>query len=225
MSPRWIIVFFVSLFLFLGMDLPSVYADSSDGTVSSLFQHQSHSSQTKNDLKNGSSTAPAVSTSYGDTNLFLIFLKLIFALLIVLALIYLLYHFAAKRTGRFQASQALKNLGGISVGSNRSVQLVRIGEEILVVGVGDTVNLIKEIKDPQIVDMLTAPNTRTDTMEENVLQFLKRTADRAMKRKTDNEEQTPAAELTKALESGLNTLKEERMRQVNELLQEAKHHD
>ncbi|MCY8524149.1 flagellar biosynthetic protein FliO, partial [Bacillus atrophaeus] len=35
--------------------------------------------------------------------------------------------------------------GGTSVGQNRSVQLIKVGKRVLVVGVGDTIQLLKEI--------------------------------------------------------------------------------
>ena len=97
------------------------------------------------------------------------FLKLIFSLAIILGLIYLLYRVVSKRTKTYRSDGAIKNVGGVSVGANRSVQLIHIGDEILVVGVGDTVNLIKEITDPDTVEMLlTKDQEQEDVIQKNV---------------------------------------------------------
>lgn len=221
LSPRLIFFVLVALLVVFGTDHQMVYADDGSGTVSSLFQHQKQESKQKADKSNGASTAKPSGPTFADTNLFFIFIKLVLALAIVLALIYLLYHFAAKRGGRFQASQLLKNLGGVSVGANRSVQLVQVGDSVLVVGVGDTVTIIKEITNPEIIARLTAPSKQTDTMEENVLKFLKQTADRAMKRSADDQPKMDEA-WTKPLRDRLQNVKDERLRQVTDLLQEVK---
>jgi len=82
--------------------------------------------------------------------------KLIFATLFVVALIYALLRFMNKR-GRFLSKRGLvEHLGGTHVGTNRSVQLVKIGKRIFVVGVGDSVQLLKEIEDEQEVHELLA---------------------------------------------------------------------
>lgn len=41
----------------------------------------------------------------------------------------------------------MQNLGGISVGSQKSVQLVKVGNSLYLVGVGEDVNMLKEITD------------------------------------------------------------------------------
>ncbi len=81
-------------------------------------------------------------------------IKMIFALFFVLALIYLLLHFLKRRNKMFQIPHILENLGGISVGQNKSIQLVRIGEKIYVVGVGENVEMLQELTDQAIKEEL-----------------------------------------------------------------------
>lgn len=81
-------------------------------------------------------------------------IKMIFALFFVLALIYLLLHFLKRRNKLFQIPHILENLGGISVGQNKSIQLVRIGEKIYVVGVGENVEMLQELTDQAIKEEL-----------------------------------------------------------------------
>lgn len=74
-------------------------------------------------------------------------IKMFFALILVLALIYLLLKFLNKRNKMFQKVKALENVGGISVGQGKSIQIIRIGNRVYVVGVGDNVELLHEITD------------------------------------------------------------------------------
>lgn len=96
--------------------------------------------------ENGKESADGISTGSLIFNL----IKMVFALLLVLGLIYLLLKFLNKRNRLFQQVKALENLGGISVGPNKSIQLVRIGSKVFAVGVGDNVELLQEITDEEV---------------------------------------------------------------------------
>lgn len=87
-----------------------------------------------------------------DTSGSLVFsiVKTVFALLLVLALIYLLLKFLNKRNKLFSQVKALENLGGISVGQSKSIQVVRIGTKVFLVGVGENVELLQEITDEEV---------------------------------------------------------------------------
>ena len=86
------------------------------------------------------------------------FVKMFFALAVVIALIYIILRFINKRNRLFGQMKAMENLGGISVGPNRSIQLVRIGETVLVVGVGETIQLLKEITSQDEIEKLISQN-------------------------------------------------------------------
>ena len=49
----------------------------------------------------------------------------------------------------------MKNMGGISLGQHKSIQLVVIGESYYLIGVGDDIRLLKEITDPDEIDKLS----------------------------------------------------------------------
>lgn len=89
-----------------------------------------------------------------DGSLFLSLIQTFFALLLVLALIYLLLKLLNKRNKSFSQIKALENLGGIPIGQNKSIQLVRVGTKIYLLGVGDNVELLEEITDHQLKDEL-----------------------------------------------------------------------
>ena len=70
--------------------------------------------------------------------------KLIFYLLLILGMIYGLIKFLALKQQKMQPNQAVKLMGGTPLGNNKSLQLVKVGEKVYLLGVGDQVTLIKE---------------------------------------------------------------------------------
>lgn len=80
--------------------------------------------------------------------------KTLFTLLFILILIYLLIKFLSKRNKLFNQVKALENLGGISLGQSKSIQIVRIGGKVFMIGVGDNVELLQEIDDTEIIEDL-----------------------------------------------------------------------
>lgn len=97
-------------------------------------------------------------TSIGQRSIVWNIVKMVFALAVVLALIYFLSNFLKKRNQLFERSHVLQNLGGVAVGQNKSVQLVRIGDRLFVLGVGENVQLLKEITDPELIESLLEQN-------------------------------------------------------------------
>lgn len=89
-----------------------------------------------------------------NQNLFFLVLQMFLALGAVLFVIYALLKFINKRAQNFNSHNTIQNMGGTGVGPNRSVQIVRVGKRVLVVGVGDTVELLKEIEDPQEIELM-----------------------------------------------------------------------
>lgn len=75
------------------------------------------------------------------------FMKMIFATIFVVALLYLLLKFINKRNKVYQRTQLVENLGGTALGTNRSIQLIKVGKRILIVGVGENIQLLKEIEE------------------------------------------------------------------------------
>ncbi|WP_160840258.1 flagellar biosynthetic protein FliO [Halobacillus halophilus] len=92
--------------------------------------------------------ADASGTAGNQPSLLWNFLKLGMALVFVVALIYGLLKAFNRKNQWLNQSRIMENLEGMSVGPNRSVQAVRVGEQVFLLGVGDTVELITEITDP-----------------------------------------------------------------------------
>src|SRR5699024_1479223 len=81
-------------------------------------------------------------------------IKMVVALFFVLALIYIILLVLRRRNKLLQNHDLLENLGGISLGQNKSLQLIRIGSHIYVVGVGEHVDLMLEITEPEVLESL-----------------------------------------------------------------------
>lgn len=79
----------------------------------------------------------------------MIFGQMILALAAVITIMYLLLKFINKRTKKYSSTQTMQNLGGVPLGQNKSVQLVKVGDRLLVVGVGESIQLLKEIENEE----------------------------------------------------------------------------
>ena len=74
-------------------------------------------------------------------------IRMIFATIFVVALLYFLLKYINKKSRVYKSTQIVENLGGATLGANRSVQIVKIGNQLFIVGVGENVQLLKEIDD------------------------------------------------------------------------------
>lgn len=101
-----------------------------------------------------------------DQSLFGMFLQLFFALALIIIMIYALIRFIGKRSQSYQSHRTLQNLGGVHVGTNRSVQLVKVGERILVVGVGENIQLLKEISDEEDINKILRDHEKPETQQQ-----------------------------------------------------------
>src|SRR5690625_618788 len=78
-------------------------------------------------------------------------LKIIFALALVLILIYLVLTFLKKKNKFQSGNKALEHLDGMSVGSQKSIQIVRIGNKVYAIGIGNDVTMLDEITDREVI--------------------------------------------------------------------------
>ncbi|MEG0259005.1 MAG: flagellar biosynthetic protein FliO [Lysinibacillus sp.] len=79
------------------------------------------------------------------------YIKMVLALVFVIALFYALIKFLNKRNLKYQHNQMVQNLGGLSLGAQKSVQLLQVGDSLYLVGVGDDIQLLKEITNEEEV--------------------------------------------------------------------------
>jgi len=141
---------FLVTFLFVYLPSGSVYADS-DTNVDYCIKKP----EACNDKTDPAAKEDTVVSAAGDVSAWE-YIKMVLALIFVVALFYGLMKFLNKRNLTFQRNQMVQNLGGLSLGAQKSVQLLQIGKSLYLVGVGEDVQLLREITDPQEVEALLA---------------------------------------------------------------------
>ncbi|MEH7222570.1 flagellar biosynthetic protein FliO [Bacillus sp. JJ1566] len=150
------LIFFHALLVTFPVQAEEGHVDESVNDVIGSQKEQLKNEQETNPIEN---PQPANELTAGD------FIKMIFTTLFVLALIYFLLKFVNKRNRMFNQHRFIENLGGTSLGTNRSIQIVKVGERILVVGVGDSIQLLKEIEDTdEINEILEQHNSSLESM-------------------------------------------------------------
>ncbi|MFS0656012.1 flagella biosynthesis regulatory protein FliZ [Bacillus sp. 179-C3.3 HS] len=149
MKKRLICIAMISFMLFLTWAPTSLLAETKDpenGTVNEWLEKDKESTkdtqkENTNNQTNPTEEVPSSSVSIMD------FVKMIGALLFVILLIYGLVRFIGKQNRLLKPFRYVENIGGTTVGQNRSVQLIKVGKRVLVVGVADSIQLLKEIED------------------------------------------------------------------------------
>ncbi|AHD05947.1 flagellar biosynthetic protein FliO [Paenibacillus larvae] len=124
-------------------------------------------------LPNQTETMPGGGGETGDT--FMMMLKVIFFLLIIIGLFFAIMKVLAKKNNLL-FHKAIRSLGGVPLGQNKSIQIVEIGQSLYIVGVGDNIQLLEKVDNPDQVALITAQLTGPGTSVEgfpSVLQWLK----------------------------------------------------
>jgi flagellar protein FliO/FliZ len=137
-------------------------AQSLNNSVKDCMQHpekcQDQKSQTKQTDKQMNESTQVGVTVWD-------FVRMIFATAFVVALLYFLLKFINKKSRSFKSTQLVENLGGTVLGANRSVQIVKIADRLFIVGVGENVQLLKEIDDPnERTQILTEYNNKLEQL-------------------------------------------------------------
>ncbi|MEF3304827.1 flagellar biosynthetic protein FliO [Paenibacillus sp. GYB003] len=98
---------------------------------------------------------PAASGDSGA--MFVAMAKVIFFLILIIGIFLVIMKVLAKKKWSWTSGRAVfHSLGGLTVGPNKSVQIVEIGRSLYVLGVGDDVKLIHKIDDPEEIAYITA---------------------------------------------------------------------
>jgi flagellar protein FliO/FliZ len=123
-----------------------VHAESFNGNVKQCLDQPEKCKQNTATVKNKSGNT--LSNSSGTTAITAWdVIKMILALFFVIALLYFLLKFINQKSRSFQKNRLIQNFGGTPLGGNKSIQIIKVGERILILGVGDDIRLIKEIDD------------------------------------------------------------------------------
>lgn len=154
LRKRWFLLLF---FVIISLVVPAqdlVFAESNNVTDNWLKEQ---------DSKDSNQSEPAQTNNTEETQLtggqglsFWDYLKMLFALIFVLGLLLFVLKFINKKSHSYQQNSLVRNIGGVNLGAQKSVQLIQIGNSIYVVGVGEDVQLIKEIENPEEIEQIIA---------------------------------------------------------------------
>ncbi len=128
------------IFFVLTAGIPSPAAAEQGPSVTEWLNEDQPAGQ--KDIKN-TETNIRPDDSKEKSPILLIF-QLIFYTLIILVMIYGLIKFLALKQKKLHPNQAINLIGGTSFGNNKSLQLVKVGGKVFLIGVADQITLIKE---------------------------------------------------------------------------------
>lgn len=152
-SNTFLLTILVVLLLIAPFSLP-VYANS----VLDCLENEADCEEEQTNVNESADETDDVNVAGGktfqSTSLVFSILKMIIALLFVLSLIYGIVLILRKRNRLLEQNDIIENFGGITVGPNKSIQLIRIGSHVYAVGVGDHVDLMLEITEPEVIEAL-----------------------------------------------------------------------
>lgn len=215
---KWIICLFAAVCLSF---VP--HSVQAEGSSQGKSVWDSVNDSKKNDNK-GENKSPEIKEPAENESTFFMLVKLIFMLGIVLAILFFVLRFIQKKSISFQDGKNLQSLGGIGVGQNRSVQLIKTGNSVLVVGVGDTVTLLKEITNEDEVKMMLEqrPAQQVSTMANQLKSKWLNRQESSLK--TDEVSKDQTANFKNLLASLTNERKEQR-KEIQKAFEEGKHHE
>ncbi|MEK4228744.1 flagellar biosynthetic protein FliO [Solibacillus sp. FSL H8-0538] len=128
----------------------SVFASANNGMISDECLKNPNQCQESNITDAEAEQPESASVSIGPWE----YIKILLSLVFVLALLIMVLKFLNKRNLNYQQNSIVRNIGGLSVGAQKSVQLLHIGNSLYVVGVGEDVRLLKEIASPEEVEQI-----------------------------------------------------------------------
>ncbi|WP_162880741.1 flagellar biosynthetic protein FliO [Paraliobacillus sediminis] len=189
-------------------------AANNNGYVDDLFENDTPIVETNTpELEiedRGSEPSSDTSISEGSVDsLFITVLKIILSLILILGLMYLLLKLFNKKNKLYKNANTLENIGGVPLGSNKSIQMIRIGESIFVVGVADNIELLTEITDEETKKTLLASDSE-QTNTNQIADVVGKTISRfSSKKQQDTQTKTPAA-FSSLFKNELNGLADKR---------------
>jgi flagellar protein FliO/FliZ len=164
------------IFALLGFQQPS-HAEQLNNSVKDYYEDPEKFNEKevspKTETKKVEETEAQIGITFWDV------LRMIFATIFVVVLLYFLLKFINRKNRVFNTSQLVENLGGTSLGANRSVQIIKAGNQLFVIGVGESIQLLKEIDDPEeyrhIIQEYNAKMDRLVQPSDIVTKMLERT--------------------------------------------------
>ncbi|WP_153731289.1 flagellar biosynthetic protein FliO [Sporosarcina obsidiansis] len=143
------------------------------------------------------------------------YIRTLLAFVFVIGLLVWLLRFLNKRNRSFDQNRLMTNLGGVPLGQHKSIQLVKMGNHYFVVGVGENVQLLKEIEDPAEIEELLARYDRDDRVIQNGL--LTQLYQRFFKNKKSENTSVEPTDFSQLFSSKIEEIKADRKQQLDRL--------
>ena len=160
------VIFIFFIFFFLGgLPFQTVSLAQADTTsVTEWIENQDQAdSPAETSAEEETPQASQVGISIGDV------IKMIVSTALVIGLLLLILKWVQKKGSNFTSHGVIQNMGGMSLGNQKSIQLVKIGNRVYIVGVADSVTLLKEIdSEAEIKELL---ETGQNQVNESVRSF------------------------------------------------------
>ncbi|MFD1928691.1 flagellar biosynthetic protein FliO [Sporosarcina siberiensis] len=153
------------------------------------------------------------------------YIKTLFALVFVIGLLYALLKFINRRNRLYDKTRLMKNMGGISLGQHKSIQLVVIGETYYLIGVGDDIRLLKEVTDADEIEKLT--EFYQDDAAPLASGILEKVLNKLSGKKNQEKEESrdEPTEFSTIFNTRIDEMKEERKRQLSRLTEKGRKRD
>ena len=193
---------FVSMLIFIAnMYSPTASFAAGECYVSDTYcDEETKESNAKNEDNQQDSSATNSSIGIFD------YIKVLLSLGVVVALLIFVLKFINRKNAAYQQNSLMKNLGGISVGPQKSMQLVQIGNRLYIVGVGENISLIREIEDPNEMEQIL--NFYDSKQEISTVPFLTEILTKLKPQKNSSNEQS--ASFNDLFNAKLKNIKQER---------------
>ncbi|QYR19761.1 flagellar biosynthetic protein FliO [Paenibacillus sp. sptzw28] len=155
------------------------------------------------------------------------FIWVIVALMLVIGLIVLLIKWLSARNRGWGNNRALRSLGGIPLGPNKSLQVVELSGRVYVVGVGDSITLLDKIEDAYaasaVLEAIDQQNSR-HWNSSSIADLLSRLRNRKQNIEPTSEPWQAAASFQEMLQDKMKRQSVQKQK-VEDLLKEQNHND
>lgn len=153
------------------------------------------------------------------------YIKAFFALIFVVGLLYASLKFINRKNRLYDKNRLMKNLGGISLGQQKSIQLITVGDTYYLVGVGEDIRLLKEITDDNEIATLLEYYEEVEEMpfQGPMEKLLTKISPLNKKLPKKNEQETE--DFSQIFNHRLSEIKAERKKQFNRLIEKERSKD
>ncbi len=104
-----------------------------------------------------------------DVNYGLNIVYVIVVLAVIIGLIILLIRFLGSKNKSWFSNPTIRILGGVGLGPNKTLQVIEVGSSVYLIGVGENINLVDKISDPDEVISILAALQEEAAMKGNML--------------------------------------------------------